>query len=128
MTFRHLALFTSLACLALAAIWLVYPAVLLAMWGVEFSCSVGLVGRRGAVMFAAISLMFFRARNAPPSPARSALLAGFVLGCFSLAALGAFEGLTGHAGPGIWFSVLIETTLALAFVMVDRRSPQEPVA
>lgn len=128
MTFRHLALFTSIACLALAAIWLVYPEVLLLMWGVEFSCSVGLVGRRGAVMFAAISLMFFRARNAPPSPARSALLAGFVLGCFSLAALGVFESLTGHAGLGIWFSVLIEFSLALAFVLVDHRPPLEPNA
>jgi hypothetical protein len=43
------------------------PNLLLSSWDVDFSYPVGLVGRRGAALFAGIGVMFFWARNAEPS-------------------------------------------------------------
>ena len=123
MNFKNIATVSALICFALALIWTLTPNVLLAMWGVDFSYSAGLVGRRGAALFAAIGIMFFAARNAKPSSARSALVSGFVFGCFALAALGVFELATGHAGLGILSAVLVEVALALAFLFVARNEP-----
>ncbi len=120
MNFRNLAILSSLVCFTLAVTWTLAPNALLTVWGVEFSYSAGLVGRRGAALFAGIGVMFFYARNAEPSSARSALVAGFVVGCVALAALGTFELATGHAGLGILSAVLVEVALALAFLYVAR--------
>lgn len=120
MNFKNLATVSAFICFALALIWTLVPNVLLAMWGIDFSYSAGLVGRRGAALFAAIGIMFFTARNAEPSSARSALVSGFVFCCFALAALGTFELSSGHAGLGILSAILVEVALALAFIFVAR--------
>jgi len=90
------------------------------MWGVEYSYPVGLLGRRGAALFLGIGVMFLLARNAKPSPSRSALASGFIVGCLALAVLGVFELFTGHAGPGILSAVAVEVALALAFLAATR--------
>ncbi len=120
MNFRTLASITALGCFLLAAIWAFAPESLLSMWGVEFSYPVGLVGRRGAALFAGIGVMFFYARNAEHSLARSAIISGFTVGCLGLAALGVFELSTGHAKLGILAAVLGEISLAMAFMYVAR--------
>ena len=120
MNFRNLAILTSLVCFVLAVTWTLAPNSLLTVWGIEFSYPVGLVSRRGAALFAGIGVMFFRARNAEPSSARSALISGFVVGCVALAVLGTIELATGHAGLGILSAVLVEVALALALLYVAR--------
>ena len=126
MNFRNLAILSSLICFGLTLTWTLAPALLLAIWGIEFSYPVGLVGRRGAALFAGIGVMFFAARNAEPSAARSALVTGFIVGCAALATLGIFELASGHAGPGILSAVLVEIALALAFLYVARtESPKQ---
>ncbi|WP_109016627.1 hypothetical protein [Novimethylophilus kurashikiensis] len=120
LNFRNLAILTSFIFFALALIWMFAPNLLLSNWGVELSSSVELVGRRGAALYAGISVMFFSARNAEASPARSALVAGFVAACLTLAALGFFDLMAGHASHGILAAVFIEVTLALAFLYVGR--------
>ncbi len=109
-----------LVCFALAVSWTLAPNTLLTVWGVEFSYPVGLMGRRTAALFGGIGVMFFYARNAEPSSARSALISGFVVVCIALAALGTFELASGHAGLGILSAVLVEVALALAFLYVAR--------
>lgn len=116
--FRNLAILTALLFFSLALTWMLAPNLLLSNWGVEFSPSVGLVGRRGAALYAGIGVMFFSARNAAPSPARSALLMGAVVACLVLAILGVFELATGHTGVGILVAVAIEIALAMAFLHV----------
>ena len=120
LNFRNLAILTSFVFFALALTWMFAPNLLLSNWGVEFSSPVELVGRRGAALYAGIGVMFFSARNAEPSPARSALVAGLVVACLTLAALGVFELEAGHASPGILAVVFIEVTLMLAFLYVGR--------
>jgi hypothetical protein len=120
LSFRALSGITSSLCFLLALAWGFFPEVLLAIWSIEYSTAVGFVTRRSAVLFAALGVMFFLVRHAPPSVARSALSNGFIVGCFGLAVLGFGEWLNGHAGPGILLAVLVELALGLGFVQARR--------
>jgi hypothetical protein len=119
--FRALAITAAIVCFALSLIWLLAPQVLMTIWGIEYSDPVGLVGRRSAALFLGIGIMFLLARNSPPSRSRAALSTGFVIGCVALAALGAYEYASGHAGPGILSAVLVELSFALGFGLAERR-------
>jgi hypothetical protein len=120
MNFKNLAIVCALLCFSLAAIWLFAPGILLNMWGVDFSYSVGLVGRRSAALYVGIGVMFFYARNSEHSLARSAIISGIVVAFLALAALGTFELATVHATPGILSAILVEVAFALAFLRVAR--------
>jgi hypothetical protein len=120
LSFRSLAVLSALVFFALALVWMFAPNVLLSSWGVAFSPAVGLMSRRAAALYAGIAVMLFSARNTEPSPARSALVTGFVVACLTLAALGVFELATGHAGRGIAGALPIEIALSLGFASVSR--------
>ena len=83
-----------------------------------------LVARRGAVLFVAIGVMFFVARDAEPSPARSSLCVGFMIGCATRASLGIFELASGHARLGILSAVIVELTLAAVFLWLAAMTEQ----
>ncbi|MBP0943340.1 MULTISPECIES: hypothetical protein [Pseudomonas] len=121
MKFRHLVVVSALVFWALAVAWMLMPAQMLANWGVGFSSEAGLVSRRAAALYLGVGVMLFLARDAGPSVARSALVAGFVTACLTLAALGIFELLSGHANPGILAAVAIEVLFSLAFLFVQHR-------
>ena len=118
LNFRTLAVVTALLFFALALTWMFAPDLVLSSWGVEFSYPVELIGRRAAALYAGVGIMFFLARNAEPSAARSALVTGFMVICSVLAALGVFELVTGHVERGILVAVLIEVAFVLAFSCV----------
>jgi hypothetical protein len=98
--FRNLAILAALVFFALGFAWMLAPNFFPSRWGVEFSYPVGLIGRRGAALYVGIGFMFFSARNAEPSSARSALVKGLIVACLTLAGLGVFEFLTSHARSG----------------------------
>jgi hypothetical protein len=118
--FKILAVLSAVLCFVLACIWMFAPDVLLAVWGVPYSEPVGLVARRGAALFVAIGTMFYMTRNSEISLPRYGLIVGFALGCVTLAALGVFERVSGHAGPGILSAVVVEVSFAVAFIIVAR--------
>ncbi|NQD91104.1 hypothetical protein HP532_00375 [Pseudomonas sp. CrR25] len=118
LNFRTLATLTALLFFALAFIWMFAPDLVLSSWGVELSYPVELISRRAAALYAGFGVIFFLARNAEPSAARSALIRGVQLTGLILAALGAFEFVTGHAERGILVAVLIEIAMVLAFSCV----------
>lgn len=118
LNFRNLAILTSFIFFALALTWMLAPKLLLASWGVDFSSSAELVGRRAAALYTGIGVMFFSARNTEPSPARSALLKGAAVVCLMLAVLGVFELAADHAKVGILVAVFIEIALTVAFLTV----------
>ncbi len=120
LNFQNVAIIIALVFFALASVWMLSPETLLSSWGVEYSSSVALVSRRMAALFAGIAVMFFVARNAEPSSARSALVTGFVTACLTLAVLGLFELISGHAASSILVAIFIEVTLALALLYVVR--------
>lgn len=125
-TFRGLAILYSCFCLVLAGMFLFHPDFMLSQWQVDFSDPVGLVARRCGAFFAGLAVMFFCARNAEPSLARTAIVKGFVVAMLILAGLGVMEFATGHAGPGILTAVVFEIVcvLVMAFV-VGVRSPRQ---
>ncbi|MDL5366727.1 hypothetical protein QSH18_14050 [Xanthomonas sp. NCPPB 2654] len=120
--FRSLSVLASLLFLAIACTWMFSPGAMLANWDVGASPSAELMARRGAALYAGLSVMFFMARGAAPSPARSALVAGFVTACTLLAALGIGELASGHAGRGILVAAVLEIGFVLAFVFVREKS------
>lgn len=124
-TFRGLAILYSFFCLVLAGMFLFNPNFILSEWNVDFSDPVGLVARRCGAFFTGLAVMFFCARNAEPSPARTAIVKGFVVALLILAGLGVMEFATGHAGPGILTAVVFEIVcvLVMSFV-VGVRSPR----
>ena len=120
MTFRNLTLTSSLICFVLTGIWVLAPQHLLAIWGVDFSQSTGLVAIRGAALFLGLGVMLYRVQLFTASPTRNALVSGFVAACAALAFLGIFEISKSHAGSGIVLAILVETVLAIAFLSVER--------
>jgi len=128
-TFRGLAMLYSFFCLLLAGMFLLNPDFILSQWQVDFSDPVGLVARRCGAFFAGLAVMFFCARNAEPSLARTAIVKGFVVAMLILAGLGVMEFAAGDAGPGRLTAVAVEIACVLALaVAVDVRPPRRNAA
>lgn len=123
--FRHLAIVTALLFLTLTLTWMFAPHPLMAAWGLVPAPMAELLGRRAAALYAGLAVMFWLARNAPPSPARSAMSKGLMLACLMLAALGIFEFAAGHVAVGMLVAVAIEAALAMAFLLVGFASTVE---
>src|SRR5450830_420988 len=122
LSFRSLAIVIALLFLVLAFTWMFAPQSLLAGWGIALTPSTSVVGRRAAALYAGVAVMFWSARNAEPSPTRSALMKGLGVACLMLASLGVFELAAGHASPGILGAAIIEVMLTLALLHVGRKS------
>jgi hypothetical protein len=69
-------------------------------------------------LYLGLSVMFFLARSAPVSVARTALSAGTVVACSLLALLGVYELSAGRVGPAILLSVVVEGLLALGYIWI----------
>ena len=122
LSFRTLSTFTAALCLLLSLVWGLAPQWLLSFWDIELSFAVGLVARRTAVLFAALSVISWLVRNRPPCATRNALSLGFAVGCWGLAVLGFGEWLNGNVGPGILLAVGLELALGLGFFQTRRVS------
>lgn len=122
LSFRNLAILIALLFLVLALAWMFAPQRLLEGWGIALTPSASVVGRRAAALYAGVAIMFWSARNAEPSPARSALMKGLAVSCLMLASLGVFEWAAGHATSGILVAAVIEIMLTLALLHVGRKS------
>lgn len=120
MTFRHLALLSSVLLFGLSTAWMFAPELMLTQWGVEYSDGAGLVSRRAAAFYAGIAFMLLLVRNAEPSKARFALATGISLTCLILAILGIFEWQSGLATAQILVAVCLEIVLAVAFLLSSK--------
>lgn len=121
LSFYRLSVFSSILFTVLAFILMFAPVLMLSVWGVELTDSVGLVTRRIAALYAGIAVMYFFARNAEHSATRTALIVGTITACLILAILGVYEFVAGHVSNGILVSVFIEVVLVLAFLYVGAR-------
>ncbi|GAA0655156.1 hypothetical protein [Rheinheimera tangshanensis] len=120
MTFRYLALLSSVLLFGLSAVWMFAPELMLTQWGVQYSDGAGLVSRRAAALYAGIALMLLLARNAEASKARVALAKGVSLTCLILATLGILEWQSGSATAHILVAVVLEAVLAVAFLLSNK--------
>lgn len=118
MDFKTLAVITAVLLLVLGLGYLAAGTLLVGRWGIEPTVSVLLLGRRIGALYLGLSVMFFLARRAPVSVARTALSAGAVLMCALLALLGVAEFAAGHAGPAILASAALEFLLAVGYICI----------
>jgi hypothetical protein len=117
-TFRAVATATALIALVLGLGYLFAGHLVVGRWQLEPTQGVLLMGRRMGAVYLGLSAMFFVARSAGASPARSALAGGAAVALFLLAALGVYEFATGHAARGILVSAAVELLLAAGFARV----------
>ena len=111
------ALFSAAAVLTLllGLAWLLIPAVMLESWGVGGDAVTLYVARRyGALFFGYCTILWF-AREAPASPARTAILAGGLVVSTLMAVVSAVGVLTGTVGPLVWSAAAVEVLLAAGF-------------
>jgi len=107
------AILVTLLFVALAAVWLFAPQLILPGWGLAPTPASSLLGRRAGALYAGVAVMFWLARNAAASPARAAMGHGLACACLILAGLGVAELAAGHVTSGILGAVAIELALAL---------------
>lgn len=118
MKFKAMAIVTGIALLGLGVGYFFFGAVIVGRWQVEPTVSVLLLARRIGCLYLGLSLVFFLARKAPFSTARTALSAGAVVITLLLAGTGVYALAMGHAGKGILISAAIEFLLGLGFICV----------
>nr|WP_315392368.1 hypothetical protein [uncultured Duganella sp.] len=121
-SFRAVAMVLALLLLLIGLVWLLAPDAMLSGWGVASTPSAALLGRRSAALYVGFAAMFYFARDAEPSAARSALVKGMVLACLMLAALGVLELRAGNVTVGILVPVVLEVTMSLVLLFTARRA------
>lgn len=128
MRFRTIAVITAIVALALGVGYLFVGALVVGRWQIQPTDSVLLLCRRIGGLYLGLSVMYFLARSAPVSVARTALSAGTAVALSLLALLGVYELTVGHAGLGILVSAVIESLLALGYIRIlftERRTTVE---
>jgi hypothetical protein len=118
MSFKTVAVITAIVGFVLGAAYLFLGELVVGRWQIEPTSGVLLLSRRIGVIYLGLSLMFFLARSAPVSVARTALSAGIAFALMILALLGIYELTAGHVAPGILVSVSVEFLIALAYIRV----------
>lgn len=123
MTFKTTAIITAVVSFLLGAGYLLFGELVMGRWQIPITDSVLLIGRRIGALYLGLSVIFFLARSAPVSVARTALCTGTAIALSVLALLGIYELSAGHVGKGILASIAIESLLVIAFirtVLIDR--------
>jgi hypothetical protein len=118
MSFKPVAIVSSVVALVLGLGYLFAGTLVVGRWRIEPTESVLLLGRRMGALYLGLSIIFFLARSAPRSVARTALCVGTSTALALLGSLGIYELSAGRVGAGIVASIGIEFLLALSFVMV----------
>jgi hypothetical protein len=123
MTFKTTAIITAVVSFLLGAGYLLFGELVMGRWQIPITDSVLLIGRRIGALYLGLSVIFFLARSAPVSVARTALCTGTAIALSVLALLGIYELSAGHVGKGILASIAIESLLVIAFIrtlLIDR--------
>jgi hypothetical protein len=124
MTFKTVALITSIVALGLGLAYFIAGDLVVGRWQLLASDGVLLMGRRLGALYLGLAAIFFFARATPLSETRLALALGTAMALAFLALVGVYELIAGHLGTGILASVAVETLLSLSFLrlyITDRR-------
>jgi hypothetical protein len=115
MTFKVMALVTTVAGGILGLRFIFAGASILEQWGLEASDGSLVMCRRLGALYLGIALMFFLGRTAGPSDLRSAVCLGMGGAIALLACLGLFEFRAGRVSSDIIVPAIVETVLAAGF-------------
>lgn len=118
MDFKKLALITAVISFLLGLGYLFFGSVIVGRWQLQPTESVLLLGRRLGVLYTGLAVIFYLARSAPASPARTGISAGAAFALGFLALLGIYELLAGRVSRGILSSVAVESLLAIGYIWI----------
>ncbi len=118
MKFKTLSSITAVILFALGIGYIFFGALIVGRWEIAPTESVILLTRRIGSLYLGLAVVFFLARPAPVSVARTALSAGAAVVTSLLALFGVFEFAVGHAAKGILASAAIEFLLAVGYVHI----------
>jgi hypothetical protein len=113
--FKFMSIFAASACLLLGIGWIVDPAAILSLWGVQHSSAHFIVEHRFGALFLGVGGILVFARNAAPSPARSAISYGIVIGCLALLVVNVCDLAVGRIGNGILPGMGLQLVMILGF-------------
>jgi hypothetical protein len=125
MRFKSIAVVTSIIAFALGVGYILAGELVVGRWQIRVSGDVLLMGRRIGALYLGLSTMFFLARSAAASEARTALVCGTGIALSLLVLLGIYELMLGHVGAGILASMAVEAFLAVCYFWIfvaDRRN------
>jgi hypothetical protein len=117
-SFRTLAVITSIVTLVLGLGYLFVGSLVVGRWHIEPTDSVLLLGRRIGALYLGLSVIYFLGRSVPVSLARTSLSTGTAVALSLLVLCGVYELSAGHVGSGILVSVAIEFLLALGYIRI----------
>ena len=118
MRFKTIAVITAIITFVLGVGYLVFGAIIVGRWLIQPTDSVLLLSRRIGCLYLGLAVMYFLARSAPVSAARTALSAGTAVALLLLAFSGVYELTMGHAGRGILASSALEFLIALGYIRI----------
>lgn len=118
MSFKTTAIITATVSFVLGCAYLFLGNLVVARWQIEPTDAVLLLERRIGALYIGLAVMYYVARLAPISLARTALSAGTAVALSGLACLGVYEFASGRVGPGIFVSAGIELLIAFAYIRV----------
>ncbi len=118
MSFKTMAIITTIVAFLLGVGYLVFGAVIVGRWLIQPTDGVLLLGRRIGCLYLGLSVMYFLSRSAPVSVARTALSAGTAVALLLLVLFGVYELTAGHAGRGILASAALESLIALGYIRI----------
>ncbi len=125
MSFKNIAIVTAIIAFLLGTGYLFFGSLVIGRWQIEPTNSILLLGRRMGSLYLGLSIIFFLSRSLTLSATRTALSIGAAVTLSLLALLGIYEYSLGRVGSGILVSVVIESLLAIGYVIVifrDRKA------
>ncbi|MEJ6398863.1 hypothetical protein [Yoonia sp. 208BN28-4] len=124
MTFKLVAMVLAAFCVALSVMWFVDVGLYTVTYGVAADTGTQFLGRRMAPILLGLGLMFYLARNAPPSPLRRTMCLGIAVAFAGVATTGIMAFIDGVASFAILIAAGTEFAAALAFIAVSQDREQ----
>jgi len=118
MSFKNIALVTAIIAFVLGIGYLFFGSLVIGRWQIEPTNSILLLGRRMGGLYLGLSIIFFLSRSLTLSIARTALSIGAAVTLSLLALLGIYEYSLDRVGSGILVSVVIESLLAIGYIII----------
>ncbi len=118
MSFKNIAVITSIIAFLLGIGYLFFGSLVISRWEIEPTNEILLFGRRMGSFYLGLSIIFFLSRTLDLSMARTALNIGAAVTLSLLAILGISEYTFGNVGSGILVSVVLESLLAVGYIIV----------
>jgi hypothetical protein len=128
MSFKNIAIVSAIIAFVLGMGYLFFGSLVIGRWEIEPTNNILFLCRRMGSIYLGLSIILFLSRSLPLSMARTTLSIGLAVALSLLALLGIYEYSLDRVGSGILVSVVIESLLAIGYIMVlynDRKSPSK---